>query len=103
MNSTIIFSTCSAAATGLRHNAPDGIALRQLSIFDSEAESFDFSHIQFVATIDPNKISIRTAIDHLLSACSASDDKQYFEINGRRFSIKDTNAIYSESEKISYL
>jgi len=103
MDSTVIFSTCSAVATGLRQNTPDGIAIRQLSILDSEADSLDFSHIQFVATIDPKKISIRTAMDHLLSACSASDDKQYFEINGRRFAIKDTNAIYSESEKISYL
>jgi len=101
MNATVFFSTCSAVATGLRHNAPDGIAIRQLSILDSEADSFDFSHIQFVATIDPQKISMWTAIEHLLSACSDSDDKQYFEINGRRFSIKDTNAIYSDSEKIS--
>jgi len=100
MTSTVFFSTCSALATGLKHNAPDGIAIRQLDIFDPEADSLDFSHIQFVATIDPKKISIRTAIGHLLSACSASDDKQYFEINGRRFSIKDTNAIYSESEKV---
>jgi hypothetical protein len=99
MDSTVLFSTCSAAAIGLENHAPDGISLRRLTFFDSEIDSFDFSEIHFVANIDPSKISPMDAINYLLSQCSKVNHKHYFELSGTRFSIQDTNAIYHEAEK----
>jgi hypothetical protein len=99
MQAIVFFSTCSASAAELEDHIPIGITLSQLGHFDSETERFDFSNIRFAANIDFSKITIKEAISFLLSKCSKVGHKHHFEINGRRFSTQDANAIYREAEK----
>lgn len=100
METVIFFSTSSAVTTKLGNQALAGIILRQIQHTCSENATFDFSCIHFAANVDLKKISMRSAINYILSECSAANGKHYVELAGRRFSVHETSTIYAEADKI---
>lgn len=100
MKTVIFFSTSSLVREKLGDQPLAGIILRQLQPPFSENASFDFSCINFVANIDLKKISMRSAINYLMSECSASKGKHYIELDGRRFNVHEASTIYAEADKI---
>ena len=100
MKTVIFFSTSSLVREKIGDQPLAGIILRQLQPPFSENASFDFSCINFVANVDLKKISMRSAINYLMSECSAAKGKHYIELDGRRFNVHETNTIYAEADKI---
>ncbi|WP_136807242.1 hypothetical protein [Desulfosediminicola flagellatus] len=100
MKKVIFFSTSSLVREKLGDQPLAGIILRQLQPPSSESASFDFSCIKFVANVDLKKISMRSAINYLMSECFATKGKHYIEMDGRRFPVHGTSTIYAEADKI---
>lgn len=100
MKAVIFFSTSSQIREKLGDQPLAGIILRQLQPPFSENASLDFACINFVANVDLKKISMRSAINYLMSECSVAKGKHYIELDGRRFPAHETSTIYAEADKI---
>lgn len=100
MQATVFFSTTLAVANKLENNPPDGIMVSRLDLSGSQSSAFDLSCINLVANINLNKISTRTAVDYLLKKCDGFAGKHYIDLSGQRLSIKFTDIIYAEADRI---
>lgn len=101
MNSTITIGIYSSLANnGFGNNLQPGLRLQHLPQNIEQSDQLADALTAVAVSVDLDTISMHDALRCIIPRCAPPLEHQYIDVNGKRFSLQDTERIYKAAKEV---